>query len=85
MRTCLVIGEEPEKSKARNMESVKMRDNEGAGKSLASRGIVYFRTSPGSNGSVVERQRDLRNPQGLGARQSAVKKLDDEMKRDKGA
>jgi hypothetical protein len=85
MHARLDIREEPEKSKARNMESVEMRDNEGAGKSLASRGIVYFRTSLGSNHSVVERQRDLRNPQWLGARQSAVKKLDDEMKRDKGA
>jgi hypothetical protein len=85
MRTYQGIGEETEKSKARNMEFAGMRDNEGAGKSLVSRGIVYFRTSPGSNGSAVERQRNLRQSAGLGARQSAIEKLDDEMKRDKGA
>jgi hypothetical protein len=71
MRTCLDIGEETEKSKARNMEFAEMRDNEGTGKSLVSRGIVYFRTSPGSNRSAVERQRNLK--QSAGAQGAAIR------------
>jgi len=72
MRPSPDTGEELQSSKVRGKEFGEMRNNQGAGKSLASRGIVYFRTSPGSNGSAVHARGIWDIPQGLGARQSAV-------------
>lgn len=97
MGTCQVVGEEGKISR-RDAEFAEIytekssiftnhctKRSEAKGKSFGSRGIVYFGTSTSSNASTARCQGILRQMRRGWVLGNPVKKLDDEMKRDKGA